>query len=233
MPFQPPKCCVVIPIHNRSSEVLEYMERAFRSLAEYVSCPFVVVAVDNASPLEPRVNEGLLRGLGIEDFRIILLDENIGFGPACNRGFEVAYAENIPYVCQMNTDVELVEDSISILIEQIETHNLAVAMPEHYDACRHYNLDKADVLMGSDWRFGAFWVAPSKVIAGVGGFDPAFEMCYFEDTDLWKRIEQTGGHVAGWRGTWVKHKGGVSTIPERDTHFRHNQELYESRWGST
>ena len=85
--------------------------------------------------------------------------------------------------------------------------------------------------MGADWRFGAFWVMQRAAWDAVGGFDEDFQMFYWEDTALWAAIEVTGRKIAGYRGTWVKHKGGASSHPERDFYFERNKKLFEEKWG--
>lgn len=216
-----PSMCAVIPMWNKAPETMELAEKAVASLLCYTSqaVDLRLVVVDNASPY-PIKSRG--------DWDLVSLKKNRGFGPAVNLGAKVC--PDTDYVLQMNSDCELVEDSVSILIEVMEKYDLSVAFPEHYENCKHYGLDKSNQLMGQDWRFGAFWIARRAAWDVVGGFDESFEMCYFEDTDIFKRIEQTGRKLAGWRGTWVKHRGGSSSLPERDYYFHKNRKLYEDRW---
>jgi GT2 family glycosyltransferase len=102
-------------------------------------------------------------------------------------------------------------------------------MPEHFENCMHYGMGKSQDLMGTDWRFGAFYVARTAVMRQVNGYDEDFEMCYWEDTDLWRRLEEKGHRIAGWRGTWVSHWGGASSHPERDRFFAENRERYAKK----
>ena len=85
--------------------------------------------------------------------------------------------------------------------------------------------------MGPHWRFGAFWLTYTYLFNQMGGFDSAFGLFYWEDTDLWARMESAGHQLAGWRGTWVKHKGGASSHPLRDEVFLKNKALFEARHG--
>lgn len=224
-----PLCSIIIPTYNKDLRVLELSLRGLESLALHVRAPFEVILVDNASP-QGCASADFLRWIGIHRFDILRLPENAGFGKACNIGFRAASA---PYLCQMNTDAELVEDSVNLLIGAIERFGLDVAMPEHYENCLHYGLGKSDELMGPEWRFGAFWVARADAIRRVGGFDEGYEMCYWEDMDLWRRMEEAGFRVAGWRGTWVKHVGNASALPQIHELFEKNRRRYESRWGKS
>ncbi len=201
-----PLVSIVIPAWNKDANASALCDAAIRSIAREVQAAYELIIVDNDSPVK-----GFRTSLGaVPDGRVVELQRNVGFGPAVNAGFSRAMA---PFLCQMNSDCELVEDSVSLLIETMQKHELSVGMPEHYENCLHYGLGKSDELMGPDWRFGAFWVITRRAWDLVGGFDESFRMCYWEDSDLWKRIEACGGIIAGWRGTWVKHLGGASTHP--------------------
>jgi GT2 family glycosyltransferase len=182
-----------------------------------------LVLVDNSSPVQAS-------WVGSSpNWDLVLLSENRGFGPAVNLGAKIH--PDTDFVCQMNSDCEFVEDTINLLIGAMVKYDLDVGMPEHFENCKHYGLDKSDDVMGRDWRFGAFWIARRAAWEAVGGFDESFEMCYWEDTDLWRSIESTGRKVAGWRGTWVKHAGGASSHPRRDEFFKANKERFEEKWG--
>jgi GT2 family glycosyltransferase len=216
---------IVMPVWNKDEQARLLCHRAIASVANYVQTPYELLLIDNASPCDG-LPLPLLRQ-AVPDWGIVTLPRNVGFGPAVNIGLKLAGGE---FFCQMNTDAELVEDSASMLIEVMNAHNLDVAMPEHFENCMVYGLGKSPDLMGRDWRFGAFYVARTAALRQVGGYDETFEMCYWEDTDLWARLEQCGRRIAGWRGTWVSHWGGASSHPERDRYFVENRARYEARW---
>ena len=226
-----PSVCVVIPMWNKTADTCVLAYNAVNSVfiqTDRDKVDLRVVLVDNSSPVQATWVGSA------NDWDVVLLRKNRGFGPAVNLGMSLH--PETDYVCQMNSDCELVEDSINKLIRVIEANDVDVAMPESYDNCKHYGLDKGPDeydLMGSDWRFGAFWVMRRSMWDEVLGFDERFKMCYWEDTDLWKRVEKAGGTIAGCRWTWVKHVGGASSIPERDYYFNENKRLFEEKWGIT
>jgi len=218
-----------MPVYEKSEDCLasEYRERATRSIHSFLSRGHKVNLIEINNGCQHLDDEGMEVDLPV----------NLGFGIACNIGFEIALKDiESQFIGQMNTDVELIEDSVSILLAAMEKYDLDVAMPEHYENCRHYNLSKADVVMPK-WRFGAFWIARREALERVREqdgfiFDPRYEMCYWEDTDLWRRMEALGMKVAGYRGTWVKHKGGVSSVPNMSKLFLKNKERFEKRHGA-
>jgi GT2 family glycosyltransferase len=220
----PPQVTIVVPVWNKDEQARLLCRRAIASVVNYVQAPYELLLIDNNSPCAGL--PGNLIKESVRDWKTVFLPENIGFGPACNIGLNLARGE---YFCQMNTDAELVEDSVSLLIQVMQTHNLAVGMPEHFENCMHYGMGKSQDLMGTDWRFGAFYVARTAAMRQVNGYDEDFEMCYWEDTDLWRRLEEKGHRIAGWRGTWVSHWGGASSHPERDRFFAENRERYAKK----
>lgn len=210
--------------------------RAMESLREHTTVPYQLIVVDNASPAH-KAEQGMPVGPYKEFLREICFhqnvdylkqDTNIGFGRAVNLAIPVAKGE---YFCQMNSDCELVEDTLVMLIGALEYYHFDVAMPEHFENCKAYNLGKSRELMTEQWRFGAFWLMRKQMFESVMGFDESFDMCYYEDTDLWRRIEARGGRIHGYRGTWVKHKGGASSLPNRDALFMANKKRFEDKWG--
>lgn len=210
---------------NKVPFVDDLAQKAVASVFEHVKSDFEITIFDNHSPVcGPWIADCVAKG------RVTVLksSHNVGFGPAVNAAAQISRSE---YVCQMNSDCELVEDSITMLVEAMQKHQIDVGMPEHYENCQHYGLGKTDQVMGPKWRFGALWVMKRELFIEARGFDPMFKMCYWEDTDLWKRIEVIHKkRIAGWRGTWVKHFGGASSIPERDEFFEKNRRLFEKRW---
>lgn len=235
---QNPKVLIGIPVWNKSPETVGFFVSAVKSIKEHVKISYHLAVYDNASPAheDPEQKNRFLEALSdISQLTLLTSAVNVGFGPAVNALAKIAEGDKIPFFSQMNSDCELVEDSFQILIDVMTRDPrapLSVAFPEHYENCQHYNLDKSDELMGNDWRFGAFWVARTRAFTSMQGFDPVFSMCYWEDTDLWRRMEERHHKLRGYRGTWVKHKGGASSLPNRDEHFNKNAKIYQERWGA-
>lgn len=228
VPYQQGLCSIVIPIWNKAEETREFCEKAVASIVEHVKYPYELILVDNASPF-PLAELWILENLssvGV-NYLIVQNQTNRGFGPAVNQGAAVAGGE---FLCQMNSDCELVEDSVSILIGEMEKHQIDLGTTEHYENCLRYGLGKSDVTMGEDWFFGAFWICRRSVWDELGGFDEEYVLGYWEDSDLVKRARAKGYRVAGTRNTWVSHKGGASSHPDRDKYFELNRQRYEAKW---
>lgn len=192
---------------------------------------YEIILVDNRSPEHEKMTVQELRSQVYRDARVISLPENVGFGEACNIGFRFARGE---YLVCMNSDAAQVEDTPSILRNAMLRYGLAVAMPEHWEACQQANLSKSDEVMGTDWFFGAYWMSTRSFIVDImQGFDTSyFDRCYYEDTDLWSRCFSLGYRVAGYRGTWVKHHGNASALPNLSEIFLKNRQRYIDKWGT-
>jgi len=224
-----PELSYVIPVYNKVEITYNFCVRAMRSIEEHTKeMSYEVVVIDNRSPYHEELPVRQVREM-FGNAKVISLPQNVGFGQACNMGFEFARGEWL--VC-MNSDAALVEDSPALLRYIMEKENLKVGFPEHYEACQQYKLTKDERLM-LDWYFGAFWMAKRDFIVNeMGGFDPHFEMCYYEDTDLWSRIMKKGYNIAGWRNTWVKHHGNASALPTLSELMLKNRQRYIDRWGT-
>jgi hypothetical protein len=68
----------------------------------------------------------------------------------------------------------------------------------------------------------------------VGGFDEKYQLCHFEDLDMFMRVREAGYTLARVGDVSVFHKRGVTramTVDESNTAFALNRALYASKWG--
>lgn len=72
-----------------------------------------------------------------------------------------------------------------------------------------FNCDK-DNAIDVDWVSGACMIVRRKTIKQIGGFDERFFL-YWEDTDLCKRIKESGGRVVYYPKTCIFHSVGKSS----------------------
>lgn len=92
----------------------DWTQRCLRALPETTSRDLEVVVVDNGSRPETRNH---LRDWAGPDAQVQLLDDNIGFGNACNYGAAIARGR---YVVLVNPDAVLEPGSIDALLEYLE-----------------------------------------------------------------------------------------------------------------
>lgn len=158
-----------------------------------------IVLVDNQSDDRPAL-KALARK---HDARIILNDNNLGFGPACNQGAALADTE---FLLFLNPDAALQEGAIEALVEAAQTHPAASGFnPRIVDGKGTQSFRRGSKIKPAERLKGPVPAQDSivSVLAGsaifcrrdlfnkIGGFDPAIFM-YHEDDDLSLRLRDHG-----------------------------------------
>jgi GT2 family glycosyltransferase len=70
----------------------------------------------------------------------------------------------------------------------------------------------------TDWVPGAFAIIRREALQAVGAFDPRFFL-YYEEVDLFKRIQQAGFKILYWSQIVVTHIGGESSRSVKQQDF--------------
>jgi GT2 family glycosyltransferase len=195
-----------------------------------------VVVVDNAS------SDGSAE-LVRNDFpaaRLLALDENIGYGPAVNRGAAETIA---PFVAAANSDLVFAQGAIDELLAAAARHPGAGAFAPRLvladGSTQHsvhpfptlpklaaFNLGLTSLGLGDrltieghtdldgertvDWAHGAFLMVRREAWDAVGGFDEA-QWMYAEDLDLGWRLARAGRPTVYVPGAHVRHEVAAAT----------------------
>lgn len=105
-----PKISIVIVNYNTTGHV----RKCLNSIKRHLNSAFVeTIVVDNNST--DRSIEDLL--MQFNDVVFLFRDKNDGFGNGCNAGVELSKSE---YLLFMNPDVELLDDSVELLMKHLE-----------------------------------------------------------------------------------------------------------------
>jgi GT2 family glycosyltransferase len=224
---------IIIVNYHLSREILDCLD----SLERHVPPDrLAVVVVDNASSdedlelLRQRVER-------CQGWQFVGLEENIGFGAACNRGASEAGGD---WLCFLNPDTTVESDFLACLVDTARTTGASVVGPGYGPAgimewnCGVYPgplLESLSIgLLGRplealwmglrrrlgrdrpmtvDWVLGACMLLPRQRFLDSGGFDETFFL-YFEEMDLCRRISDGGGRVVFAPACRIRHTGGVS-----------------------
>lgn len=197
---------VIIPTFNG----LVRLERALDSLRLQTTLPDEIIVVDNAS------SDNTVAALA-EDYpevTVIANTENLGFGRAVNRGFDVATGD---VLVLLNNDVVCEAAFLEQLLGPLETATVGMVAGVLLQEADPTRIDTAGLVLDRTMRSWDYLsdrpiselragVTPpplgpcggaaayrTEAIRSVGGFDEAL-FAYWEDVDLTIRLQN-----AGWR----------------------------------
>ncbi|HVD41638.1 MAG TPA: glycosyltransferase family 2 protein [Solirubrobacterales bacterium] len=233
------RATVVVPVHGRAGLTKRCLERVLADLPR--GCE--VVVVDDASLDEtPQV----LDGFGGK-IRVLRLQENGGYGAACNAGAEVAKGEHLVF---LNNDTEPEPGWLEALLSHATAcpeawvvgakllyptgavqhagvvfgqdgypHNLYAGFPADHPAVNRVRRLQAVT--------GACMLVRRDAFERAGGFDRGFHNS-MEDVDLCLRIGEAGSEVHYCPSAVVIHL--ESATRGREEKFERSVSLYRERW---
>lgn len=209
---------------------------------------FETIVVDNASAPGTRALFDRIDGA-----TIVLNDDNLGFGPACNAGARLARGRHLLF---LNPDVDLMPgalramahtftdlDTVGIVGARLVfpggilqeagasfredaqiTHPYLRGVPDPF-------APEAGFTREVGYVSGAVLMIEDALFRSLGGFDDAFAPAYFEDTDLCVRCHQAGRRVIYQaRATAVHFENATSaTRADVETLLDRNRALFLER----
>ena len=224
-----PRCSVIVPLFGRV-DYLEYQLALFSEHLDHANVEFIYVLDD---PPRRREVENLAQSVFARfeiPFRLLLLPENLGYGPASNHGLRSARGE---YVCFLNSDVypgtpnwleQLTEDldqdshigviGPRLLYEDgtIQHEGCVYRTLQEFGGWLYVDHDHRGRLPGPERGLrqvpaitGACMMMRRSLADELGGFDEAFIIGDFEDSDLCKKV----------------HARGLACMVDRDIHLFH------------
>jgi GT2 family glycosyltransferase len=236
-----PELSVVIVTHGAWS----LTEQALAALTAHTQRRFELIVVDNAS--EDETPGRLSRAAGL---RLILNDENRGFGPATNQGAAHARGE---YLALLNSDAFVHRGWLEPLLETLAQPGVGATVPRYLH--RDGSLQEAGALLACDgtvqlygdgddpdksrYRFrrivdygsAVCMLMRRETFAALGGFDDLYAPAYYEDADLCLRLAERGESVVFEPRSTVTHvrygSGGLDQAVELS---ERNRSLFVGRW---
>ena len=141
---------------------------------------------------------------------VIANSDNRGFGTACNQGINSATTR---YVIILNPDTQLSHSALTTLLVALqEEENAAIAGPK---------VDSDSTKTGTEvvrWVIGAAVLMDKEKLKEIGYFDENIFL-YYEENDLYLRVQAAGMDVIKCHDSFMPHIGGASSAesPELNT----------------
>lgn len=245
-----PRTSVVVISYNQ----WHLTERCLQSIADHSDTDALeVIVVDNASADETPQRLQSWADVDPARRKIVLNDDNRGFGPAVNQGLAMAQGD---YLVILNNDIIVgpgwlrgmrrhleVNPQLGILCPvtnnigneaQVALHGSTPA--EVFESARYYNLGRAGKLL--PLTIAAFFcvMMPRRVYAAIGGLDEQFVPGFFEDDDYCLRVKELGLTIGCAEDVFVYHELSASfdklSVTRRQAVFERNKALFEQKWGT-
>jgi GT2 family glycosyltransferase len=216
----------VVIVTYRSKGVVDRALDALQPIAEAGGLKCIVV--DNAS------EDGTAEHVGLRYPWVKLLagSNNIGFGRGCNAGLVQADTE---FVLFLNPDAVFDQKGLLLLEGFLDEHPRAglVAPAIENEAGGFQPVRPLPTPLGilaeeggfgpspeipvwpgsdpfrSEWLCGAALMGRRSLLDELGGFDPHFFL-YYEETDLCRRVQETGSEIWVVPSAVARHIGGAS-----------------------
>ncbi len=217
---------VVIPVYNAPELTRRCLESLYREVGSQLGHVYVH---DNASGAETRA---LLDALEFPGLRVHHAARNTGFGDGVNQPFAQSRSE---LVLVLNSDVAADSDFLTPLRAALGADpTLAAATPAGntfagYDLPR-YALRSGCVVTHNLYAY-AFLIRRAAFLA-AGGFDPAFGLGFFEDSDLSRKLIRAGHWLGIHPGSILRHEihGSFQALPGFRDGIGANRAIYLDRY---
>jgi GT2 family glycosyltransferase len=217
---------VITPVWNRSDLTNRWLHQNWAFYAGHAGIEWIII--DNGSTDS---TQGLLADWKAKmkgALKIITLGENIGFGPANNRGAEIAEGDTLAFI---SNDVQMLGDYITP-IETLYSYNQGEVLfgPEIWANNTGWNtFDLGTIPYVAGWCViieAAYWGALCQ-------WDERFVPCDYEDIDLSYQVQRAGGELRKLHLP-LKHDSGKSAeaLPGGRLQVTlRNQKLFTRKWG--
>lgn len=217
-----PMVSVVVVTYDSAGCIAECLRSVRRELPDAE-----LVVVDNAS----RDGTVDLVAAAMDGVRLIELDENVGFGRACNAGADAAAQ---PHVLFLNPDTRVAaldRDAFPRLLTRrpfglvaptlddeperlrVDSHWLRELASHTFEMLRPREFRRRRVRSrgsAGTWVSGAMLLVARDEFLALGGFDPRFFL-YYEDRDLSRRYRLAGLPIVTTHALQGTHEGGASS----------------------
>jgi len=202
-----PEVSIIIPVQNHAG----FTSQCLASLVQFHgTVPTEIVVIDDCS--SDVTTSFLEQCTGI---RAVRNESNLGFAGSCNRGADLARGGMLVF---LNNDTVVSEGWLEVLLQTFRDHPKAglvgakLVYPDgliqEAGGAVFFDGSAANLGHGSrkqepacnylsevDYCSAACVMTPKALFKQLGGFDPYFSPCYYEDVDLCFRMRDKGWRV--------------------------------------
>lgn len=231
---------VIIPVYDGYDETLECLMSTLNA-----NCDFShnIIVIDDCSP-NPELSAELQRLSSIEDFTLLVNEQNLGFVKTVNRGMKLSQSND---VVLLNADTIVPEkwlDQLSATAYQSSLYGTVTPLSNNATICsypgfcvdnklesgrdvNYYNklmseINK-DAVVELPTAHGFCMYIKREVLSEIGFFDEKkWGMGYGEENDFSLRAQQAGWKNIAATGTYVQHVGSVSFAANADDFIEKN-----------
>ncbi|MBJ6123339.1 glycosyltransferase family 2 protein [Sphingomonas mollis] len=209
------------------------LDAFFASMEAQDDRNFLLLVIDNAST---DGTSEYLQALNLPNLRLILNEENVGFGRACNQGIAFAREAGAEHITFINNDVEFGPDLIGGMVHSLEEQDAAVLsplitpfdqpdhiwfitgsfrwrrglIPYHNKIWQPRSAASSDRIQKNDFVTGCCIVFRMSVFDVIPGFDDRF-FVYWEDADLSMEMKKRDMKAVTDTSLVCRHKVSIST----------------------
>ena len=250
-----PVCSIIVPLYGRI-DFLTYQTALLSEHAGHAAHELIYVLDDPPRKRELMdIAHSAYRRFGLP-FRVLLPEENLGYGPANNVGLAAAHGE---FVCLLNSDVMPSPEApewLDLLVADLRADaglGVVGGMLLFEDGTvQHEGLTFERLPQQGNWPFpmhprkgllprtdtpigpeqveavtGACMVLRRELADALGGFDEAYAIGDFEDSDLCLRVRAKGLSCAVDRRARLYHLERQSQVTP-DNPWRHHATLFNA-----
>ncbi len=219
---------VITPVWNQSHLTSRFLSQQWAIYKDHAGIEWVIV--DNGSTDDTPPVLGHWKQMIGDRLKVIILPENIGFGPGNNQGIDAATGNIFIF---LSNDVQVLGDYISLVREAVWLKENALYGAEIFSHNTGWNTfnEVGTIPYVAGWCV----IAERSFWQKIGPWDRRFFPCDYEDLDLSYRVQQANYPLIQL-DLPLKHDSGKSAekLPEgRLKVTLENQKRFLEKWGLT
>jgi GT2 family glycosyltransferase len=218
---------VITPVWNMANLTERWLFQNWSMYAKHSGIEWIIV--NNGSTDETASVLSVYKNLMGDALEIVSLEENTGFGPANNRGAEIAKGNTLAFI---SNDVQILGDYITpIEVLYRYNHGNVLFGPEIWESNTGWNtfFDLGTIPYVAGWCV----IVEAALWGSLCQWDERFVPCDYEDIDLSYQVARAGGTLTKL-ALPLKHDSGKSaeTLPGGRLQVTlANQKRFMQKWG--